>query len=199
MTDEELKELVADLARGQAKTDKALQDLVRTQERGEKKTDEALQDLAQTHKRVTKQLGELGNRFGGFTEGMALPSIREILSDQLGVDAVVTDARARRNGSSLQIDAVGIANGEVGKVYLVEIKSRLREEGLQQILKHLRSFGEFFPEHRGKIRYGILVAVDVPEALEKRVLQQGIYLAKIHGDLFELVLPEGFEPRGFPG
>ena len=45
----------------------------------------------------------------------------------------------------------------------------------------------------------MLVAVDVPEELEKRVLQQGIYLAKIHGDLFELVLPEGFEPRGFPG
>ncbi len=129
----------------------------------------------------------------------ALPSVREILYEQLGVDAVVTDARARRNGSSLQIDAVGIANGEVGKVYLVEIKSRLREEGLQQILRHLRSFGDFFPEHRGKTRYGILVAVDVPEKLEERILGQGIYLAKIHGDLFELVLPEGFEPHGFPG
>jgi hypothetical protein len=192
MTDEELKELVAGLARSQAKTDKALQDLVRTQEEGDKKTDELLQ-------RVIEQLGDLGNRFGGFTEGMALPSVREILYDQLGVDAVVADARARRNGRSFQVDALGIANGDVGAVYLVEIKSRLREEGLQQILNHLGSFGEFFPEHRGKTRYGVLVAVDVPEALEKRVLQQGIYLAKIHGDLFELVLPEGFEPRGFPG
>ena len=174
MTDEELKELVADLARSQKKTDDVIQ-------------------------RVTKQLGELGNRFGGFTEGMALPSVREILYEQLGVDAVVTDARARRNGRSFQVDAIGSVNGEVGKVYLVEIKSRLREEGLQQILQHLRTFGEFFPEHHGKLRYGILVAVDVPEALEKRILEQGIYLAKIHGDLFELVLPEGFEPRGFPG
>jgi hypothetical protein len=174
MTDEELKELMA-------------------------KTEKAFQDLARAQERTIEQLGELGNRFGGFTEGMALPSVREILYDKLGVDAVVTDARARRNGRSFQVDAVGIANGELGKVYLVEIKSRLREEGLQQILKHLRSFGDFFPEHRGKTRYGILVAVDVPEELEKRVLAQGIYLAKIHGDLFELVVPEGFEPRGFPG
>ena len=192
MTDEELKELVASLARSQAKTEAVSQDLQERLARSQARTDEVIQ-------RVTKQLGELGNRFGGFTEGMALPSVREILYEQLGVDAVVTDARARRNGSSFQVDAVGIANGEAGKVYLVEIKSRLREEGLQQILQHLRSFGEFFPEHRGKTRYGMLVAVDVPEELEKRVLQQGIYLAKIHGDLFELVLPEGFEPRGFPG
>ncbi len=70
---------------------------------------------------------------------------------------------------------------------------------MQQILKHLRSFAEFFPTYRGKTLYGMLVAVDVPEELEKRVLKQGIYLAKIHDDVFDLVLPEGFEPRGFPG
>lgn len=199
MTDEELKELVAGLARTQEKgreeTDKALQDLARAKE----ETEEAFQELARVQARTTKQLGELGNRFGGFTEGMALPSVREILYEKFGVDAAVTDARARRNGSSLEIDAVGIANGEVGKVYIVEIKSRLREEGLQQILKHLQSFGDFFPDHRGKTLYGILVAVDVPEELEERVLKQGIYLAKIHGDLFELVLPQDFVPRGFPG
>ncbi len=221
MTDEELKELVAALARTQAKgeekttralqdlartqakgeeeTTRALQDLARFQAKGEEETKKALQDLAQTHKRVTKQLGELGNRFGGFTEGMAMPSVREILYSKLGVDEVFGDARARRNGRSIQVDAVGVVNGDDQKAYLVEIKSRLREEGLQQILKHLRSFAEFFPTYRGKTFYGILVAVDVPEELEKRVLKQGIYLAKIHGDVFDLVLPEGFEPRGFPG
>ncbi len=180
MTDEELKELVAETSRQVASLGKEVEDLVRT------------------HKRTTQQLGELGNRFGGFTEGMALPSMREILYEKLGVDAVVTDARSRRNGRSIQVDAVGITNGDANAVYLVEIKSRLREEGLQQILRHLRSFSDFFPAHRGKTFYGVLAAVDVPEELEQRVLKHGIYLAKIHGDLFELAVPEGFEPRGFP-
>ncbi len=112
------------LARSQEKLDKRLAHSEENRARSRKETDEALRDLA----RINKQLGELGNRFGGFTEGMALPSVREILYETFGVDSVVADAR--RNGSSLQIDAVGIANGDVGKVYLVEIKSRLREEGL---------------------------------------------------------------------
>ncbi len=226
MTDEELREYVAEthrqirglgtsiesLARSQdrsqGRTDRQIRELRASQaETGEQirelrasqaETDEQIRELRDSQKRTDKQLGELGNRFGGFTEGMALPSIREILYDKFGVDAVVTDARARRNGHSLQIDAVGITNGEVNEAYLVEIKSRLREDSLQQILKHLQSFAGFFPEHRGKTLYGLLAAVDVPEELEKRVLSQGIYLAKIHGDLFELVTAEGFEPKGFP-
>ncbi len=201
MTDEELKEYVAETSRqirglvhSQDRTDRQIRDLRAYQA----ETSEQIRELRDSQKRTDKQLGELGNRFGGFTEGMALPSIREILYDKFGVDAVVTDARARRNGHSLQIDAVGITNGEVNEAYLVEIKSRLREDSLQQILKHLQSFATFFPEHRGKTLYGLLAAVDVPEELEKRVLSQGIYLAKIHGDLFELVTTEGFEPKGFP-
>ncbi len=198
MTDEELKELVAETSRqvrdlrvSQGQTERMLREQ-------SAELRQEIEDLVHTQKKTTKQLGELGNRFGGFTEGMALPSVREILYEKLGVDAVVTDARARRNGGSIQVDAVGITNGETNAVYLVEIKSRLREEGLQQILRHLRSFGDFFPAHRGKTFYGVLAAVDVPEELEQRVLEQGIYLAKIHGDLFELAVPEGFEPRGFP-
>ncbi len=208
MTDQELKEHIAETGRhirsladrtdqqirelraGQAETSEQIREL-------QAETSENIRELRASQKRTDKQLGELGNRFGGFTEGMAMPSVREILYERFGVDTVVTDARARRNGHSLQIDAVGITNGGANEVYLVEIKSRLREESLQQILKHLGSFASFFPDHRGKTLYGILAAVDVPDELEKRILSQGIYLAKIHGDLFELVTPEGFQPRGF--
>ncbi len=212
---EALRDELRELARSQKRTDKhlghrlgevsdELQELTRSQKRTDKQlghrlgeVSDELQELARSQKRTDKQLGELGNRLGGFTEGMALPSVREFLFQRFGVDAVVTDARARRNGHALQIDAVGITNGEVNEAYLVEIKSRLREESLQQILRHLSRFGDFFPDHRGKTLYGILVAVDVPEELEKRVARQGIYLAKIHGGLFELAVPDDFQPRGF--
>ncbi len=188
MTDEELEDPETGLAhRGERSA------------RSWAKTDEALQDLARAQERTDKLLGELGNCFGDFRERMALFSIREILLDQLGVDAVFADTSARRNGRSFQVDAVGLTHGETGKVYLVEIRSRLREEGLQQILEDLKVFGDFFPVYRDRTRYGILVAVDVPDALEERVLAQGIYLAKGHGDLFELVQPGGFKPRDFPG
>ncbi|MCB1822566.1 MAG: hypothetical protein KDI73_13470, partial [Candidatus Competibacteraceae bacterium] len=53
------------------------------------------------------------------------------------------------------------------------------------------------PEHRDKALYGILAAVDIPEALISQVLAQGLYLAQIHDDLFEMQVPDDFRPRRF--
>jgi hypothetical protein len=39
--------------------------------------------------------------------------------------------------------------------------------------------------------------VDVPDDLRDRVLSQGIYLARIHDDTFEIRVPETFQPRAF--
>ena len=52
-------------------------------------------------------------------------------------------------------------------------------------------------EHRDKKLYGILAAVHISESLRQRVLGQGLYLARIHNDLFELQVPEDFQPRRF--
>jgi hypothetical protein len=33
--------------------------------------------------------------------------------------------------------------------------------------------------------------------MRRRVLEQGLYLAQIHDDLFELQVPDNFQPRRF--
>ncbi len=66
----------------------------------------------------------------------------------------------RRWEESYEIDIVGHAGAERDEVYLAEIKSQLREDGIHQILKHLRRFPLAFPQHRGKKLFGILAADD---------------------------------------
>ncbi|MCP4656322.1 MAG: DUF3782 domain-containing protein [bacterium] len=209
MTAEELMEMIAEngrLIRGlrdsQAEAGREWRESHAETERtmllGFEKIQQKLDAFTEQQNRTDKQLGELGNRLGGFTEGLVLPSVREILLEQLHMDVVVKDVRARRNGDSFQIDTLGYTNGDANVACLVEVKSYLREEGLQQILKHLRRFGDFFPEHHGKTLYGMLAAIDVDEEMEKRVLRQGIYLVKVQGGLCRLCQLEGFQPRSFP-
>ena len=102
---------------------------------------------------------------------------------------------AKLDGRRSQFDAVGYTNGGRNTACVVEVKSHLREEGLQQLLKHLSTFRDFFPEHKDKTLYGMLAAIDVNEDIEKRVLRQGIYLVKVEGDLCRLCTPE--RPRVF--
>jgi len=89
-------------------------------------------------------------------------------------------------------------SGDNPEVYLVEIKSQLREDGVDQLLDQLRQFPRVFPEHRGKKLFGILAALDIPDGVRTRAQREGFYLATIKDDVFEIGPPgDGFEPRAF--
>ncbi|MBF0353089.1 MAG: hypothetical protein HQM11_18815, partial [SAR324 cluster bacterium] len=74
-------------------------------------------------------------------------------------------------------------------------KSHLRDDGIDQLLENMRQFHRFFPEHQDKKVYGILAGVDVSRDVKKRAAQEGVYLALIHDDLFDLKVPAHFQPR----
>lgn len=163
----------------------------------QRKTELRQQEAARQIKELGKQIGGLGNKLGSFTEGLALPSMEKILRERFGMEVVAPSVRAAKDDEHLEIDVLSYANGAVNTVCLVEVKSHLREEAITQILAILNRFEHFFPEHRGKKLYGILAAVGIPESLKARVLAEGLYLARIHDDVFDLEVPKDFQPRSF--
>lgn len=183
MTEIELKEFIENLAVRQAETDRLMRER-------QAALDKQIEELG-------KQLGGLGAKFGGFTEGMAFPSMQKILRERFGMNTVSVRNIARKDGRSLEIDVLAYSNADINEVYVVEVKSHLREDGIQQMLRILREFHDFYPVHEDKKVYGILAAVDIPEHLEKRVLAEGIYLARIHDDTFEITVPDSFRPRAY--
>ncbi len=179
MGDAELKELIASLVLAQKETDRQI-----------KKTDRQIKELG-------KQIGGLGEKFGSFTEGMAFPSLSKVMEEQFHMNVIAPNVRAKKDGEHFEIDVMAYANTDVNKVYLIEVKSHLREEGIEQLLKSLKRFSKFFPEHRDKKVYGVLAVVDASPELKKRTLDEGLYLAMIHDDLFEITVPKNFHPKAF--
>lgn len=166
----------------------------------DRRAEESARLLAETQRVVREsgqQIGRLGDKFGSFTEGMALPSMTKILMQHFGMTTVAPRVLVRRNGRSMEIDVLAYSNSDRDEVYVVEVKSHLRQDGLDQLLKTLQEFREFFPEHAGKKLYGILAAVDVSTDVAAKALRQGIYLARIHDDQFELQVPGSFHPRAY--
>ncbi|MDG4549033.1 MAG: DUF3782 domain-containing protein [Candidatus Contendobacter sp.] len=178
-------------------TDRLLREQSRETDRKFQETDRKFQETDRMIKALGQQIGGLGNKFGSFTEGLALPSMQKILRQRFGVDTISPSVRLSREGQHLEIDVLAYANGTVNAAYVVEVKSHLREKDIEQLLNILKRFPDWFPEHRSKALYGILAAVDIPDALIPQVLAQGLYLAYIHDDLFELQVPDDFQPRRF--
>jgi hypothetical protein len=209
MTDDELKELVASLAIAQKETDRQLQETglqLRETDKQLKETDRQLQktdkQLQETDKQLRrqlrelgKQIGGLGEKFGGFTEGLALPSMSKILTERFGMEVVTPRFKVRKQGQTLELDVLAYANSEQNAAFVVEVKSHLRPEGIDQLRQILTRFRQLLPEHADKKLYGILAVVDAPEDLRQEVLASGLYLAGIHEDQFQLEVPENFQPR----
>lgn len=154
--------------------------------------------LGQQIKEQGKQIGGLGRKFGGFTEGMALPSMERILRRRFKIDNISARVKALRNGRvMMEVDVLAYSNGRDTKVFVVEIKSRLRDEDIQEMVKKLKHFPRCFPQHGGKALYGIVCAVNIAEAMQRKVVKEGLYLALIRDDTFTMKVPKGFKAKRF--
>jgi hypothetical protein len=160
-------------------------------------TDRKFQETDRQIKELGKQIGGLGAKFGSFTEGLALPSMETILQQRFGMTVVTPRVRARQNGEHLEIDVLAYANGDINAAFLVEVKSHPREEAITQLKTLLSRFRDFFPEHRDKHLYGILAAVDWSDAVKAQAIAEGLYVARIHDDVFDLEVDQDFQPRAF--
>ncbi|BCU12932.1 DUF3782 domain-containing protein [Microcystis aeruginosa] len=188
-TDKQLKEtdlLLKEVSQQQKENAQQLKETDRQQQ----KTDKQLKELG-------KQIGGLGAKFGSFTEGLALPSMETILRQRFGMEVISPSVRVSKDGKHLEIDVLAYTNGELNTAYIVEVKSHAREESITQLKSILQRFRRFFPEHKDKKLYGILAAVDLSNELREKILQEGFYVARIHDQVFELDIPDNFQPRPY--
>lgn len=203
-TDNELKTLAATISSAQHETDRQISELRASQQETDRQLKETDRQLKETDrqlrrqlKELGKQIGGLGEKFGGFTEGMAFPSMTKILSEQFGMEVITPRVKARKDGDTLELDVLAYANSTRNEVYVVEVKSHLRPEGLEQIQQILQRFRRFFPEHNDKRLYGILAVVDAPGDLRQEALSQGIYMAGIHDEQFMMETPQDFVAKSW--
>ena len=194
MTDDELKQLVAGLAIAQnemvKENDKRRKENDKQFKKMTKETDKQLKELG-------KQIGGLGKKFGSFTEGLALPSMTKILRERFKMEVISPSVRVSKNNIDAEIDVLAYANSAINEVYVVEVKSHLREEAITQLNSLMANFKTLFPEHKDKKLYGIIAAVDISEALKKRVLAAGFYMARIQDETFSLDVPDEFRAKCF--
>jgi hypothetical protein len=152
-------------------------------------------------KELRLQIGGLHNKFGSFTEGLLLPSVKKVLNEELELEHVSERTKSNRKidgkKTFMELDAFGYSNGERNIACIAEIKSHLREDGIDQILRQLQDFPEFFPNHADKRLYGLIAAVDAPDALKEQVWKAGLYLILVHDDTAELTVPKGFVPKNY--
>ncbi len=200
MTDEELKTLVASIAIGQKETDRQFRETDRQfrEQREEsdrlfreqrEETDRQFRETDRQLRELGKQIGGLSNKFGSFTESLALPSAEQLLVQHFGVEAFTKYLHRTINGEHIEIDGFGFNNGSRNDGWIVEVKSRLDARAVEQTLQIMKRFHSFFPEFAGKTLYGLIAAAEATQETIMLAHREGLYVIRFHGDLMEFVEP----------
>ncbi len=208
MTFDEMKQILAETIRIQNETSRKVEEHRKENQEQQEIQRKEVQELRAAQKKdsdevnqqlreLGRQIGGLGNKIGSFTEGLALPSMQKILQRQFRMEVISPSVRVRKNGREIEIDVLAYANSAINEVYIVEVKSHLREEGIIQLQKLIKNFRTFFPEHRDKKVFGIIAAIDMPKTLKKRALALGLYTAIIHEEIFSIEVPKRFIAKAY--
>lgn len=155
------------------------------------------QEIDRQLKELGKQIGGLGNKFGSFTEGLALPSVETLLFDHFEIDEFHKRWKKRIGDKRIEIDGLGLVNGTRNEGYVVEVKSHLDMRAVEQVLEIMRNIRTYFPAFADKIFYAMIAAADVHDDAFQAAVKEGLYVVSFADELMTFSMPQGFVPQAF--
>ena len=152
-------------------------------------------------KKTRKQVGGLDNKFGDNTEAIAKPAIRRILEERFHAHYLgPVRFKSTDEVEAVEVDAWGLSRNGTGTAYLVEIKSKFRDEHITQVWKQVERFRIHYSEIWGRPVYPMLAVVDISEEGREKVWNAGIHLIEIDDGVFQYAKPpKDFEANGYHG
>jgi hypothetical protein len=160
--------------------------------------EEEHRETERTIKKVSRQMGDLHNRFGELAEHLVAPGIirrfNELgyhFDDTIAERVKLLDSTGQK--ILTEIDLL-LENGEYS--IAVEVKSRPVEKDVAHQENRLRILREHKDRRNDtrKIRGAIAGAV-FPESVKAAAVEAGLYVIEQSGDTMKISVPEGFVPR----
>ena len=184
-------------------TDRRFQENERRAQEAERRAQEAERRFQENESRsretdrrlrkLDKQIGRLGNRLGDFVQEMVAPSVVQLFAERgLQVHQLARNVQAKRNGQAMQIDLM-VLNDDA--VILVEVKSALSVDDVNEHLQRLAGFKTIFPRYADARVMGAVAAMVIPDNVASYAYHQGLFVLGQRGETMQILNDAQFQPR----
>ncbi len=191
-----LKEQSQENERRSQETDRRFQENERRSQEADRRSQEADRRSQEADRRLQeldKQIGRLGNRLGDFVQEMVAPSAVQLFADRgLQVHQLARNVQAKRNGQAMQIDLM-VLNDDA--VILVEVKSALSVDDVNEHLQRLAGFKTVFPRYADARVMGAVAAMVIPDNVASYAYHQGLFVLGQRGETMQILNDVQFQPR----
>jgi hypothetical protein len=157
--------------------------------------DQRMSRLEKLTANASREVSSLGDRWGLFVENMVAPAVLRLFRER-GIDIRHLYRRAVSDipGARMEVDILAV-NGDVAVV--VEVKSRLSKEDVDEFCEKLQKFKEAFPERLNHQIYGAVAAIEFVQNVDRYAYRKGLFVIRQCGDSVELANNAEFQPRAW--
>jgi prefoldin subunit 5 len=187
-TDESIDKLI----KSQERTDESIDKLIKSQER----TDESIDKLG---KAISKLAKEIGGGLRRVAESLTEASIHKLFKQQ-GIIIKEVQQRVKvydgKHNVLAEIDLICPARFNGKTVVLVgEIKANLSITDINDFLKTLGKFKQYFPQYKSVMIFALVSGVSVAPNVAKFAIKSGLYVLSPSGETMRLRNPPKFRAK----
>ncbi|MFO1433982.1 MAG: DUF3782 domain-containing protein [Candidatus Competibacteraceae bacterium] len=162
-------------------------------DRRSQELDRRFQETDRRLRELDKQIGRLGNRLGDFVQEMVAPSVVQLFAERgLQVRQLARNVQAKLNGQAMQIDLM-VMNDDA--VVLVEVKSALSVDNVNEHLQRLAGFKTIFPRYADARVMGAVASMVIPDNVASYAYHQGLFVLGQRGETMQILNDAQFQPR----
>ena len=146
-------------------------------------------------RRMNKQWGELSNKMGTMVEDLIYPSLGRIINEQFGIIPESIAIRLRKrlpDGRQKEFDAVAVSENVV---FLNSTKSTLQSKDVDDFIREIQIFREFFPEYHDKKIVGILATLTIDNSVLAYAEKNGFLVLAVGDEIMEVKNTKEFKPK----
>ncbi len=146
-------------------------------------------------KEIGKRVDGLSSKWGRFVEGLLVPAVERLFKERgITVEKVSQRIKIHKNGDTMEIDIM-VINREY--VVLIEAKSTLSVENVNEHLEKLARFKSFFPEYADRKVIGAVAGIVIDEGADRYAYKSGLFVIGQSGETVKILNDKKFIPRSW--
>lgn len=162
-----------------------------------KETDLRLdQRFRETDEKLRRLEGLFGSQWGKFIETLVQPSALKLFREK-GIQVHYVNQRvlSRANGRSMEVDLI-LENDQ--DIIVIEVKSTLKVQDVNDFLADMDEFLYFFPKYLGKRILAGIAGLTIEENADRYAYRAGLFVLAMSGDgVVQIRNDESFRPKNF--
>ncbi|WP_375329148.1 DUF3782 domain-containing protein [Microcystis sp. BLCC-F210] len=162
-------------------------------ERQAAEAERSMAELKRTVERTSKAVDSLTTRWGRFVEELVEPAVLRLFQEKgIDIKEIYPRARVKRQGIAMEIDILGVDDTDL---VVVECKSRLSQDDVDEFIEKLTRFKIAFPHYQNYRAYGAVAGIEINEGVDRYAYKKGLFVIKPSGDTVAIINDADFQPN----